>query len=359
MNPFQTESIQLQDPLAEGKNLQRACLFTLLVVATDLDKAGRSQQLVHMIAKKFPCKILFISINSFHPENTLLTNRSVMTTTNGGGPISCDLLTIEASADQINKLPFLIIPELLADLPTFLLCAESPFALPVSFHMLNRYIHRTIFEVNDITNYSTFFRSLAEYVKTNPVVDLNWAKIEPWRSTLFRLFHTEDKLNQLRQLEKIDIRYIRRASHHGASTELQAMLVQAWLASRLGWQVESVEIKENRTAIQYKDSAHHSFILQLLPAESHFLEEGMIESIEMNTSDELHYLISYELDDKHIVVHSSSRDRCAIPYTFFVGSLHRGGTLPLELFQPCSSTHYLPTIEYLAQSCWSRSKKKN
>ena len=359
MNPFQTESMQLHDPVSEGKNLLRASLFTLLVVSTDVDKAGHNQQLVQMISRKFPCKILFIAINNFHPENTLHINRSVMTTCNGCGTISCDLLTIEASSDQVHKLPFLIIPELLADLPTFLLCSEPPFALPTAFHMLNRYIHRTIFDVNDISNYSSFFKSLAEYVKTSPVIDLNWTRLEPWRTTLYRLFQHEDKWRNLYQLNKIDIRYIRRTPKHGTSAERQAMLLQAWLACRLGWEVDSCDFKEDRIAISYKNKEHHSFTLQLLPAESHFLEEGMVESIEMETSDELHYLITYELDDKHIVIHSSSKDRCSIPYSFFVGNLSRGGALPLELFQPCQSAHYLPTIEFLAQSCQNKSKRKN
>lgn len=357
MNPFQSESIQLQDPTAEEKNVMRASLFTLLVINIDIDKSARIQQLVQMISKKFPCKILFVSLNSFHPENTLQQNRSIMTTTNGGGTISCELVTIEASTDQINKIPFLIIPELLADLPTFLLTAEPPFELSSAFSMLNRYIQRTIFEAECISQYDTFFSQLKEYAQKIPVIDLNWIRTEPWRSTLSRLFHSVEKQSHLQSIEKIDIRYNKKKHHHGTSPELQAMLIQAWLASRLNWQVESVETKEERIIINYKGQEHRSFALQLLPSESHFLEEGMVESIEISAQDELHYLIAYEMDDKHIQVHSSSKESCAIPYTFFVGSLHRGNALPSELFQPTSSTHYLPTIDFLSQTCWRKMKQ--
>jgi glucose-6-phosphate dehydrogenase assembly protein OpcA len=358
MNPFQTESVQIQDSMSEAVHSSSAYLFTLLVIATDIDKGTRCQQLVQLIAKKFPCKIIFAVLDSFHPENTLLMNRSIMTTKNGGGNISCDLLTIQASPDESTNLPFLILPEILADLPTFLLTAEPPFELPPSFQMLEPYIHRTIFEVSDIDNYPIFANSLIDYTKKIHVVDLNWARIEPWRMSLSRIFHSAKKLEQIHALEKIEIRYTKRKKDYSSNTKIQAFLLQSWLATRLKWKLESVEVKNEKILINYRTEKNNPFSLQVLSSESFFLEEGMVESIEITTTDGFHFLMAYENDDRHIVVHSSSNDRCELPLTFFVGSLQRGSTLSSEMFQHSISSQYIPVLEHLRNAEWEKIGKK-
>jgi len=358
MNPFQTECVRLQDPLKDGSNIPRACLFTLIVVATDIDKGARCQQLVQLLAKKFPCKIIFSVLDSLQQENTLLTNRSIMTSLNGGDNISCDLLTIQASPNESSNLPFLILPEILADLPTFLLTADSPFSLPSSFRMLEPYIHRAIFEVSEIENYATFATSLLEYIKKIQVVDLNWTRIEPWRMALARVFHSAKKLEQIHKIEKIELRYTKSKKGYSFNAEIQAVLLQAWMATRLGWSLESLEMKNDKILITYKTVNDHFFTLQLLTSESSFLEEGMVESMELATTDGFHFLMAYENDDRHIVVHSSSNDRCELPLTFFVGSLHRGAALSSEMFQPAISSHYLPILEHLKNPLWEKIGKK-
>lgn len=360
MTPFQTDSVQVQqEPFTNKTNaVSRACLFTLLVVSTDVDKGAHCQQLVQMIAKKFPCKIIFTVLDTFHPRNTLLMNRSIMTTVNNES-ISCDLLTIQASPDESTKLPFVILPEILADLPTFLLTAEAPFSLPSSFHMLYPYIHKTLFEINNVENYGQYAHSLIEYALKIPVVDFNWVRIEPWRITIARVFHTTQKIAHMHSLDKIEIRYMQRKKQDNQHAEVQAMLLQAWLATRLGWTIESVQMKEDKILIFYKTANNVSFSLHLQPSSSSFLEEGMVESIEMTSVDGYHFLMSYENDDRHIVVHSSSNDRCELPITFFVGSLHRGSTLASEMFQPSISSHYLPVLEHLKNPLWEKIEKKN
>lgn len=353
MNPFQSQLLHIQTPATQEKNVQRACLFTLIVIATDLDKAARCQQLVQIISKKFPCKIIFVALNSFHSEKTLLINRSLMTTTNGGGPISCDLLTLEASFDEVAKIPFLLLPEIVPDLPTFLLTSEAPFDLPVAFNMLKEYINHAIFEINSIENYSSIAQSLLNFCKQTNIIDLHWVRIQPWRMTLSRIFHSEKKSEALQNIARIEIRYIKRSFHHRLHTKTQAMLLQAWLASRLGWQTESVDVQGEKITISYKNK-ESSFILELLSTESHFLEEGMVSSIELTTLDEIHYLLAYEADDRHIVVHSSSKDRCAIPYSFFVNTLQKGTTLPTELFQSKTSVHYMQVLQHLSDAQWAK-----
>lgn len=358
MNPFQTESIKVQDQMKEGLFPPRACLFTLIVIATDLDKGARCQELVQLLSKKFPCKIIFTVVDALQPENTLLMNRSLMTTMQGGEPISCDLLTIQASPDESSTIPFLILPEILADLPSFLLSAESPLSLPSSFRMLEPYIDKALFEISEIETYREHAASLLTFAEKIPLVDLHWTRIEPWRATLARVFHSTHKLEPIHKIEKIELRYTSCKNDYNSSSEIQGILLQAWLATRLGWALEAVEKKEGKFLLTYKTVHDHFFTLQLLSSNSHFLEEGMVESVEITSIDGFHFLMMYENDDRHIVIHSSSPDRCELPLTFFVGNLQRGTALSSEMFLPASSSHYLPLLQYFNNPLWEKIGKK-
>lgn len=358
MNPFQTESIKVQDQLKESLLPPRACLFTLIVVATDLDKGARCQELVQLLSKKFPCKIIFTVVDTLQPENTLLTNRSIMTTMQGGDPISCDLLTIQASPDEVHTIPFLILPEILADLPSFLLSAESPLSLPNSFRMLEPYIDKALFEISEIETYIAHAGSLLSFAEKIPLVDLHWTRIEPWRVTLARVFHSASKLEPIHKIEKIELRYTSRKNGYGRGSEIQGILLQAWLATRLGWSLEAVEKKDGKLLLTYKTVNDHFFTLQLLSSNPSFLEEGMVESVEITSIDGFHFLMTYENDDRHIVVHSSSPDRCELPLTFFVGNLQRGAALSSEMFQSGISSHYLPLLECFNNRLWEKIGKK-
>ena len=92
-------------------------LFTLIVVAKDAARVRHCQQLVNLIVTKFPCKVLFIGIDS-GSKGTLRQQRYI---TKSLGAIPCDLDAVTASVDQIDKLSFLIVPKIIADLPAFLL----------------------------------------------------------------------------------------------------------------------------------------------------------------------------------------------------------------------------------------------
>ena len=101
---------------------------------------------------------------------------------------------------------------------------------------------------------------------------------------------------------------------------------------------------------------HRMFSVILAPTDNDIMEEGSVTSIEISGENELHYLLSYEKDDKHIAVHASTHDRCEMPYTLFVGSFQKGRALACEIFQRSLSDHYLPCLESLASPLWQKKR---
>jgi glucose-6-phosphate dehydrogenase assembly protein OpcA len=69
--------------------------------------------------------------------------------------------------------------------------------------------------------------------KGAPMHDLAWARLEPWRAALAGLFDLPDAAPALRFLHDLTI------VHGGAAPPSPAWLLAGWMASRLGWKLES------------------------------------------------------------------------------------------------------------------------
>jgi hypothetical protein len=161
----------------------------------------------------------------------------------------------------------------------------------------------------------------------------------------------ECKLTQLKRedcVSKPDVSFER-------VSDAQSLLVQAWLSSRLAWELISIDEQKDHLHLKFfKDKNPISLVLS--PTDNMIMEDGSITSIEISGENEVHYLLSYEMDDRHIAVHASSHDRCEMPYTLFVGSFQKGRALANEIFQQALSEQYLPCLEALASKAWQKKR---
>jgi len=345
--------IKTSPEIGEGINTLKTSLFTLIVAVKDIDRTMHCQKLVHLISEKLPCKVIFVSIDSNAQESFLEQNLSTRTITNGR-PICCDVLTIQTSLDQLHKVSFLITPETIPDLPVFLLVGHDPSEVQLLVDDLQASVGRIVFDAARLPNIGAFAERIIGSPHKEKYVDLNWARTKPWRETFARVFNTKEQLDGLAHASSIEIRFSRSPTSKD-QFDTQALFFQSWLASRLNWQPSSIEESVDSFKIQYSFD-QHSISVIIIPADSCIMDEGGITSVEIRGENDLHYLMSYEQDDRHISVHASSKDRCEMPYTLFVGSFQRGRALPSEIFQQASSEHYLPMIELLSLPLWHRER---
>ena len=342
---------------AEGANTLKASLFTLIVIVKDTERTRYLQQLVNLITKKFPCKVVFISVDTAAKESFLTKNAITRVVGNGSTAISCDLLTIEVSEDQLQRVSFLVIPELIADLPAFLLIGHAPSEIKTIVDQLESSVNRIVFDALHLQNICMFAEEILSLQHRSKYIDLNFARTKPWRETLAHVFNSKDAISLLAACTRFEIRYSHRhsSSTGNATPDTQAILLQAWLASRLGWQPVSVEENGDHMLIRYISGPKEVSIL-ITPTESNILDEGNIASIEIRGDNDLHYLLEYERDDRHIAIHASSQDRCEIPFSMFVGSFQRGRALPSEIFLQPASEHYLPMLELLSSQVFQKER---
>src|SRR5690606_30682390 len=133
-----------------------------------------------------------------------------------------------------EKVPFVLLPHILPDLPIYVIWSEDPSESSTLFSQLQLLATRFIFDSESIKDLSTFAHTLLNFEKTFhcDIADLNWARIENWRLLIGSTFHSEERLNTLKQATEIQIVYNTRetATYH---TQFQPLYLQGWLATQL------------------------------------------------------------------------------------------------------------------------------
>lgn len=335
----------------DGKQASKASLFSLIVITKEAERFLYCQKLVQLIAQKFPCKAIFLSIDTSSRESFI--RQATTAKVFGGGAFYCDVCSIQASQDRVAQLPFMVIPQLTSDLPSFLLLGHAPSEVPLLVDALGQYAKRILFDTARLANIGLFATQTGALPDREKYVDLHWSRTRPWRETLARVFNTKEAFQSLSTCSTMVIRYGVGPSSAKLPSDTQAMLLQAWLADRLQWKSTSVKDSgDGRVTINYQ-TPRHTVSIALVPDEMALLAEGSVIGVELRGAQNVHYRMAYEHDDRHITVHSSSQDRCEMPYTLFVGSFQRGQALADELFQQATSEHYFPALQALSAPCWA------
>ncbi len=335
----------------------KACLFTLLAYAKNFEQSIHCHELVRLIAKKYPCKIILTSIepttsDSFHVERTMYKNSA------NGAPNTFigEVITITSSPDQMHRVPFSLLPEIVPDLPLYVIANDRPSQCEQFLGPLLNSVTKIIFEPDSMSGYPAFAQEILSSLHLKKYVDINWIKLKPWREAIFRIFDDKEKIKHIKQATSISLRYSKHPSKKvNIRKDSQAIYLQAWLSQCLDWRMVSMEEKDDKFHISFShDAGPLSF--DITPFDSAVVEEGGILSLEIAGADETHYLISYEQDDRHIVVHSSTPDRCEMPFVIFVGSFQRGHLLGNELFtRPQEDVHYIDTLKQFFAPEWKKS----
>lgn len=196
----------------------RASLFNFVVWVPSLAQSGYFRELIQKASDKFPCRLIFIAKTE---APTLEIDVSIDIKPN----LACDLIELKAPKDEVAKLPYLLLPLLLPDLPIFFLWGQDPTVKSELYDTLSPYATRIIFDSASCENLKTFASS---YLKRpdKKLRDINWSLLSGWRHTISRVIDTPEKYQAAKQATLIDITY-----KEGPAT--QALYLQAYLLSKL------------------------------------------------------------------------------------------------------------------------------
>jgi len=303
----------------EKSNKIRASLFNLIFFTKKSEREKYFRTIAQRVIEKFPSRVIFITANS---EDELRSHVSVVPIGEEG--TACDFIEIEVGEKLLDRVPFVILPHILTDLPIYVTWAEESTGGPL-FEKLKQLADRMIFDSRATRSLSQFAQNLLSL--ECDVGDLNWARTENWRKLLASTFYTQERLSALKECTEVQIVY------NGEPT--QALYLRGWLATQLGWQ-----LKKEKASVK----------VTLYSEENNSLPSGMILSVDLHTSSQEHFSFGRDLQiPNQIHMRFSTLEKCDIPLLYLFPKEESGASLVKEICYKGTSKHFLHLLQQMKE----------
>lgn len=330
----------------EEKGDVKASLFNLIVYTICGKQATHYKERVRSLIEKFPCRIMFIECDQDKEEDFL--QLKVTTERLNHSPIVCDQIYISCSKSQMPKVPFLILPNVISDLPLYLLWGQDPLSETVILPELIHYADRLVFDSECYDNLQEFCSNMLAKIGALPtvLVDINWAIFRGWRKLLAQAFDTEPKIAELKKCKYLAITYNDIKSDVFRRNETQCIYMVGWLASRLKWKILSIQGLHEATRILCKTQDGEcsvSFCSEFISD----LQPGAILNIAFDFGNSNSMFFERKEQQKRVNVHVSSKDICEMPFSLPLPDLNKGIDFIKEVFHKVPSKDYREMLKKL------------
>lgn len=340
---------------AQGKNKTRASLFNLIIYVEKDNRVDYYQQMIKSAISKFPCRVILIINDSKSNEEYL--DATVQSESFGDAKdqqIYCELIQIHVSGKSKDQVPYLVLPQILVDLPLYLLWTQDPSLNdPILAHFTN-IAKRIIFDSETTTDVQSFAKNVLELIKklNCEVGDLGWSALSGWRKIIAQVFDTQEELTALSQSKLIKISF----NHDPASflnmSIIKAAYLHGWLAAQMNWKFKNFDISEGNIHVDYQSPINVVEFL-LIPAQVNGLREGEIVGIEIES--ELQnglYVVKRAASGRQVFIQYSNKNQCDLPYCVYLPGMKSGEEIIEEIFYPKTGEHYRNMLECLSKIPW-------
>ncbi len=229
-----------QDPETQLA-VTRACALTLLVYVEN-EKAGQEvRELIAKVTRQHPCRAVTIIAEPEASPAGLSAQIAAQCHLPAAGEkeVCCELVTVMARGDAVRGLDQVVIPLMVAGLPVTLWWRAGRFAQPSYLHWILRFADRVFVDSarfpNPEADLRSFYHEIQRVSAKLVFTDLAWARITRWRELVAQCFDSPEARPYLDQLTELRIEY-ERESPRILAHRAQALLLTAWLASRLNWE---------------------------------------------------------------------------------------------------------------------------
>lgn len=235
-------------PGADGREAATMQVRTLnlLAPARAADESWMIERLTPVLLSRPSRAIILLHDSSSVSGLTSRASGICRVSSGSDARLCCEEAIIEAASDvPVERMVQAVTPLILPDLPTFLWWKHC---LPVSgqrqalFDGLAGLSQRVIVDSAHSRDARAALEQIAHWVASGPfrLSDWNWARLTPWRELTARLFDPPRCREQMRRVRRLQLDCI---AGEDVGAQVLALLYVGWLASRLQWQVRTVEIQ--------------------------------------------------------------------------------------------------------------------
>lgn len=319
-----------------------ACLFNLIIYTNEPHRTSFIRGMVLKVMEKFPCRILFIEEKREDKDSDYLkVSSSNAVIEQEGNKVACDLINFEVTPSRLERIPFVLTPKLVPDLPIYLFWGQDPTQENPIFNPLRKLACKLIFDSESAEDLFAFSKKMLYLVDhTAPdSMDTQWAALSSWRDIIIQAFDTEERIELLRRTTTMKISFNRSTNALFYHPRVRSLFLQGWIAGRMGWRYLSSKREGESFTLTY-EGKQGPVNVHLIPEDRPELNPGRIFSFTVETEDGYATEINRLPDQSKVVVKISKADVCDMPYVLPIKDLFKSSTFMREVFYSRCSSHY-------------------
>jgi len=334
----------------------KSCLFNIIIYTHEARRTAYFKEVAQKVRQQFPCHVIFIQRDLQDTKNDLNIHVTAQKDKNDQEFLG-DQIFIEVSGEAIQRVPFLILPHLIPDLPIYCLWGQDFIEDDPLLSQLQHMATRLIFDSESTVNLQKFSQALLKRLNESriPIVDMNWARIKGWRDVIGRTFDSPERLEQLRQAQEIVMTYNQIANPFFNEPDTQAIYIQAWLASSLNWTFQGLT-REGTDRVIFYQSSSSKIIIRLVLAQNDEYDSEEVLTVEVKGPKDYLCCLTREGNDQ-VVVHACDAYACQLPFHFVINALQSGRSFIEEVFYQQISQHYAQMLQMISLAQWSENGK--
>lgn len=249
-----------EDPATEHP-VMRASVLTLLAFVESEEEGRETFNLISRVIAQNPCRAILVAAEPKERPEGLAAWISAQChlPSSGARQVCCEQIYVRARGDAVKGLDNVVMPLIVPELPVYLWWRAGRFTPPDFLEHLLRVINRVLVDSGRFEEPEADLAALARQVERfreaddMSFSDLNWARLTPCRELIAQLFDSKEALSCLADLAEVSIEWQARADGEG-DRRAQALLITAWLASRLGWSSASriTASRDSRRVLEFR-----------------------------------------------------------------------------------------------------------
>ena len=193
----------------------RACSMTLIVAVDEADDTAQIGETIAMLMRENPSRAIVVRVrdsNAFYLSAQVLAQ--CWMPFGDRRQICCEQVEITASLASLGDLPAVLLPLMVADLPTVLWARAR-----AGIRVLGGIAGKVIMDSEAASDIA----GVVELSKDHQVADLAWARLTRWRELIAQIFENKCYLAELGSLTRARITYT------DAKPKASAFYLAAWL----------------------------------------------------------------------------------------------------------------------------------
>lgn len=218
----------------------RAAVVNVVVVATREIHALRAARTISELAMRHPSRATVVLADRRPDPATppAVELYAQLPSLDRFEQVHYEQILVRAHGDVALRLASVVVPLLVPDLPVFTWWTETPPIGQRHFEDLAALSDRLLVDSADFARPETTLPELSRACVLGPkrcaLTDLNWARLTPWRELITQDFDVPAWRPWLDAIDGVRVGFAVDADGRQIHPS-QALLLVAWLASRLGW----------------------------------------------------------------------------------------------------------------------------